>query len=179
MIEHGRELNSCFMLVRSLFLPHEIQEILSQKEFDEGYDELNYLNNSFDDIKEIGDIRLSIMYLEIKYYLCSKLLRDSDWASMSNSVELRTPFVDWFFFSKLLPLIKSDKSFNKKTVFKSLKDKLPNKLQNRNKTGFSIPHKNYLEILSIPKKFSNPIRDWSLYSYNKYDSYVKKKKLKF
>ena len=38
--------------------------------------ELNILENIYIDTKDIQSKKLSIMYLEIKYYLCSKLLRD-------------------------------------------------------------------------------------------------------
>ena len=168
IIEYGRDINSAFLLVRSLFLPYEIKEIINEKTFDRGYEELNIMNSLSNDIQEIKDTRLAIMYLEIKYYLCSKLLRDSDWVSMSHSVELRTPFVDWFFFNKLIPIMKSDKNFNKLTAINCMKNKLPKKLNNRKKTGFTIPHNDYLDKLSVTKKFANPIRDWSILSYEKY-----------
>ena len=54
------------------------------------------------------------MYLEIMNYLVPKLLRDSDWVSMDNSVELRTPYVDWHFFNNILPLLKSNILVTKK-----------------------------------------------------------------
>ena len=44
---------------------------------------------------------LMISYLESVFYLRSQLLRDADNFSMSNSVELRTPFVDIEVFEKL------------------------------------------------------------------------------
>ncbi len=168
ILEYGREINSAFLLVRSLFLPFEIKELITPDVFEKGYEELDIINNSNKEIKEINDIRLSIMYLEIKYYLCSKLLIDADWVSMSHSVELRTPFVDWFFFNKLIPLIKSDKSFNKLTAINCMEGKLPKNLSSRKKTGFAIPHNDYLNQLSVTKKFANPIRDWSIFSYEKY-----------
>ena len=130
--------------------------------------ELDIENALNKDIDEIKDTRLSIMYLEIKYYLCSKLLRDADWASMANSIELRTPFVDWSFFNKLIPLIKNDKSTNKEMAVNSMNDKLPKNIINRKKTGFVIPHNLYLQRLSFDKKYANPIRDWSILSYEKY-----------
>ena len=77
-------------------MPNEIKEIINQNEFKLGWDELNILENIYLDTKDIESKKLSIMYLEIKYYLCSKLLRDIDWTSMSHSIEMRTPFVDWF-----------------------------------------------------------------------------------
>ena len=36
--------------------------------------------------------------LEIKIYMKNQLLRDTDWASMANSVEIRVPFLDYNFF---------------------------------------------------------------------------------
>jgi len=166
--EYGREINSSFFLVRSLFLPNEVQEIISDDIFRLGIEELDLFNNCKKDIDGFSDEKLSIMYLEIKYYLCSKLLRDSDWASMANSVELRTPFVDWTFFNKIIPLLITNKNLNKANMIDCFKGKIPNELYNRKKTGFSIPHEKYLKYFSVKKKFSNPIRDWSLLSYKKY-----------
>ena len=154
--------------MRSLFLPFEIEELVSPNIFKIGLEELNILENLEKDVKEISDDRLSIMYLELKYYLCSKLLRDADWSSMSHSIEMRTPFVDWSFFKKLIPLLKSDNNINKKNLLNCVKNKVPKDLFTRKKTGFGIPHRNYLKKLFIKRKFRNPIRDWSLFSYTKY-----------
>ena len=168
--EYGRNVSSAFLLVRSLFLPFEIEEIVTPDIFKTGLEELDILENCKKDIKEISDVRLSIMYLEIKYFLCSKLLRDADWASMSHSIELRTPFVDWFFFTKLIPLLKSNNKISKKNLLNCVKNKVPKDLFTRKKTGFEIPHRNYLNKLSIKKRFQNPVRDWSLFSYTKYEN---------
>ncbi len=168
VLEYGRNISSSFFLVRSLFLPNEIKEIISDSAFRRGFDELNLFDNCKKDIEEFSDEKLSIMYLEIKYYLCSKLLRDADWASMAHSVELRTPFVDWVFFNKIIPLLKLDKNINKKNTLDCVKEKIPNEIYNRKKTGFTIPHEQYLKHFSVKRKFLNPIRDWSLLSYKKY-----------
>ena len=168
IFKYGRNLNSAFLLKRSLFLPQEIEELISKKNLKDGYEELNFLDNSLNEIEKIKDKKLSIMYLEIKYYLCSKLLRDSDWASMSNSVELRTPFVDWFYFKKILPLIKFDKNFGKMNLFNAFKNKLPINLSNRQKTGFVIPHSSFMNKMSLQRKYSNPLKDWAIFGLNKY-----------
>ena len=167
--EYSRDVDTAFLLQRSLFLPNEIKEMLSPDVFKRGFEELDIMQNLKDDIKDIKEKKLAIMYLEIKYYLCSKILRDSDWASMSNSVEMRTPFVDWFFFKKLLPLLKSNIKIDKKSLLKCYNHKLPRELVNRKKTGFVIPHTQYLKELSSNKiNFSNPIKDWSIFNYQKY-----------
>ena len=74
--------------------------MISPDIFQKGLDEIDIHNKLKDDIDGINNVKLSIMYLEIKYYLCSKLLNDLDWTSMQNSIEMRTPFVDFFFFKK-------------------------------------------------------------------------------
>ena len=167
--EYGKNLGSAFFLQKSLFLPHEVKEILTPGIFKEGFEELNTLENIKKDIKNIEETKLSIMYLELKYYLSSKLLRDADWTSMSHSVEMRTPFVDWFFFKKLVPLLKSKININKKTLLRCADNKVPNELYSRRKTGFAIPYKSYLQKLTNDKiKYSHPIKDWSTFTYKKY-----------
>ena len=163
------------MLQRSLFLPHEIKELLTPDIFKSGWDELNIIENLKEDVRDIKENKLSIMYLEIKYYLCSKLLNDSDWVSMAHSIEMRTPFVDWFFFKKLIPLLKSNININKKMLLDCVNDKIPKELYRRKKTGFAIPYKSYLEKISNQNiKYSHSIKDWSIFSFNKYlENYVK------
>tara|TARA_B100002019_G_scaffold39811_1_gene33355 strand:+ start:8342 stop:10138 length:1797 start_codon:yes stop_codon:yes gene_type:complete len=166
--DYGRDLNSSFMLLRSLFLPYEIREFLNETELNEANEEINHMKISMNEISDFKDDRISIMYLEMKYYLCSKLLRDADWTSMSHSVELRTPFVDWHFFKKVLPFLKSREEFSKSILLDSFPNSITKKLKKRKKTGFMIPYQSYLDKLNVKKKYSNPIRDWSLYSLKKY-----------
>ena len=169
IIKYGKKVNTAFLLQRSLFLPDELNDFLQPNIFRKGLEELNTLDNINQDIKDIKDKRLSIMYLEIKYYLCSKLLRDIDWTSMSHSVEMRTPFVDIFLYQKLIPLIKSNPKINKLNLLNCFKDNLPKELFKRKKTGFEIPHKHYLEkIYNRELKYLRPIRDWSILSFEKY-----------
>ena len=169
IFRYGREVNTAFLLQRSLFLPEELHDFLQPNVIKNGLEELNTLNNTNQDIKDIKDKKLAIMYLEIKYYLCSKLLRDIDWASMAHSIEMRTPFVDIFFYKKLIPLIKSNLKINKSNLLNCYKDNLPEELFKRKKTGFAIPHKYFLEkFYNRESKYSRPIRDWSILSFEKY-----------
>ena len=119
-------------------MPNEIKEIINQNEFKLGWDELNILENIYLDTKDIESKKLSIMYLEIKYYLCSKLLRDIDWTSMSHSIEMRTPFVDWFFFKKLLPILKSNIDIDKNCLLDTVKNKIPKELYKRKKLALEF-----------------------------------------
>lgn len=166
----GCSTHEAFLLQRSLFLPHELGNYLNSDEILSGMDELNVFGNLENDVKDLENDKLKIVYLEIKYYLCSKLLRDSDWTSMANSVEMRLPFVDWFFFKKIIPLLKLN--INKKLLLECFREKLPKEIFHRKKTGFGIPHNEYLDLYNYgKKKYSHPIKDWSEFSFKKYIKY--------
>ena len=109
------------------------------------------------------------MYLEIKYYLSSKLLNDLDWTSMQNSIEMRTPFVDFSFFKKILPLLKSQSDITKKTLLDTVKGKVPKELYNRKKSGFGIPHEKFINMHTDQDIiYKNPLKDWSILTINQY-----------
>jgi len=99
------------------------------------------------------DSYLALAELEAKLYLRNQLLRDSDWASMSHGVELRTPFVDFHLLNNLKKIIKFFPYYTKSYLLNSVLDKkLPISILKRKKTGFAIPIKNWLlEVLSAKK----------------------------
>ena len=169
VLKYSHNTFDSFMLQRCVFTPEEIADLINTKIIDEEMSDLELQQQKEINDKDFENEQLKIMYFEIKYYLCSKLLRDSDWASMANSVELRTPFVDWFFFNELLPLLKSNIKISKKNMLDSFKGQTPLELYNRKKTGFAIPYRQYFKKVSgIKNKYTDPIKDWSILSYEKY-----------
>jgi asparagine synthase (glutamine-hydrolysing) len=104
--------------------------------------------------KNIRNAELRISQLESVGYLRNQLLRDSDWASMAHSIELRTPFVDAHLLRKLEPFLSKFKFFpNKELLIKSSNKKLPDCVLSRKKTGFNIPvEKWFSEIQNKSKK---------------------------
>jgi len=129
-----------YLLKRSLFLPEEIQKIIPQDLYEEGIkkvleDELLLFLDS-----DFNSTNSQISFLESNLYLCNQLLRDSDWASMSHSVELRTPLVDYKLLRNILPLQSNLKlGEGKKFLSKSPKINVPKQIVNKKKTGFSLP----------------------------------------
>jgi asparagine synthase (glutamine-hydrolysing) len=92
-----------------------------------------------------SDSVLAIAQIESMTYLRNQLLRDSDWASMSHSVELRTPLVDAHLLKRLAPLLGQFKKFPDKTLLAHAPIKsLPQEIVKRKKTGFGIPVKKWL-----------------------------------
>ena len=91
---------------------------------------------------ETGEIDSSLMaqVLDIKHYLLNQLLRDSDWASMYHSVELRTPLVDYRLYDELFKMSNGISRYGKQQILSEiLKDKIPKDVLSARKTGFSIP----------------------------------------
>jgi asparagine synthase (glutamine-hydrolysing) len=73
-------------------------------------------------------------------YLRNQLLRDSDWASMAHSVELRTPLVDAWLLRDLIPVLRSFGRLKGKGLLAgSPALPLSNDVINRVKTGFGVP----------------------------------------
>lgn len=89
--------------------------------------------------------RLALSQIESSIYLRNQLLRDSDWASMDHSVELRTPLVDAWLLRELQPALAAFQRFpNKRLLAEAPARALPPALIARPKTGFGIPVRTWL-----------------------------------
>ncbi len=112
--------------------------------------------------KEIEDIlnlecsdRLKITLLELKFYCKDRLLRDVDWAGMSNSIEIRVPFLNKKFHQNICGYLQDKKNIiTKNDMIKSLK--LERKLKKIKKQGFYVPYLNFQKNLKIDQlEYSN------------------------
>jgi len=96
-----------------------------------------------------GDSMLALAQIESMTYLRNQLLRDSDWASMAHSVELRTPLVDAHLLRRLAPLLGQFRKFPNKTLLALAPTiPLPQEIITRSKTGFGIPVKQWTQDIS-------------------------------
>jgi len=70
----------------------------------------------------------------------NQLLRDSDWASMAHSLELRVPFVDARLRDQIAALrFEPARRAGKRAIARACAPELPAAVASRAKTGFSIP----------------------------------------
>mgnify|MGYP003474907389 CR=1 FL=1 len=90
--------------------------------------------------------------LESTHYLRNQLLRDSDWASMAHSLELRAPFVDVKLLETLGPYLAGFAAdAGKAMLARSPQKPLPAQIINRPKSGFSLPMTSWLsDALHMP-----------------------------
>ena len=92
------------------------------------------------------DFWTSVHALETARYMRNQLLRDSDWASMAHSVELRVPLVDARLREQLAARrFEPARSQGKAALVRQAAPELPAALFDRPKTGFYIPVMEWLE----------------------------------
>ena len=99
-----------------------------------------------------------LMELDMHTYLPYDILTKIDIASMSNSLELRSPFMDHKLieFVNSLPLeYKLKGNRRKRILVDTFSDIIPNNLQHRNKMGFGVPIASWLR--NDWKKHSNEL----------------------
>jgi asparagine synthase (glutamine-hydrolysing) len=137
-------LEGVYFLRRSLFLPSELPSLVGEDIAREG---LSTLGGDPPGVTNAGarNAAAGVGMLESTLYLRNQLLRDSDWASMAHSLELRTPLVDAQLLATLAPFAARFKSGIGKAMLARAPEKaLSEAVVNRPKTGFSVPMAQWL-----------------------------------
>lgn len=119
---------------RKLFLP----EVWSGLENENEFEEIDY---NLINIKGESDFN-QFVYLYLRMYMLDDILVKVDRASMFNSLEVRSPFLDYRVvdFANSIPDKLKMKGFNRKYILKKLmENKLPKDIIYRKKKGFGIP----------------------------------------
>lgn len=168
IFELGGTFPGAYLLRRGMFMPWELPEILDPDLVEEGWRELR----SFDRLNEtLGDLKnahVKVACLELCWYMRNQLLRDSDWASMAHSLELRVPLVDVKFLGKMAPLMAAGRPPTKRDVCETLAKPLPPEIVHRRKTGFQIPVREWLSEGRSGEKRFRGLRGWAHRVYSEY-----------
>jgi asparagine synthase (glutamine-hydrolysing) len=162
-----------YFLKRGLFLPSELAGLMDADEareglvrlggFPPGMSHYNCTRNDF-----------AVCMLDSTSYLRNQLLRDSDWASMHHSLELRTPLVDAALLNALKPYLSAfAHGAGKKLLASSPVNSLPEEIMNRPKSGFGLPMQAWLEQSSpqrmTPSRRKSPwARRWATIVMSEY-----------
>ena len=140
-----KNISTAWLLRRSIYSPDELSGLMGDKaeEIIKDFSAEGMLTKMVG--KLVGSTELDLAQIESMTYLRNQLLRDSDWASMSHSIELRTPLVDAQLLKQLSPHFPLFKNFPKKSLLANSPLKsLPKSIQERRKTGFGIPVEQWL-----------------------------------
>jgi asparagine synthase (glutamine-hydrolysing) len=145
LLRCGGTLPGAYFLRRGLFLPEELPGLIGKDRADEGlaaYDPVADAAAAVDG----ADSWLAVHALETARYMRNQLLRDSDWASMAHSVELRVPLADpWLRAHLAARGFEPARSQGKAALVRQAAPELPEALWDRPKTGFYIPVMEWLE----------------------------------
>jgi asparagine synthase (glutamine-hydrolysing) len=150
LLLHGGSYAGAYLLRRGLFMPWELQNLVGAEFANEGLATLSPITHLQSGLRSDPGTNFGrVAALESTFYLRNQLLRDSDWAGMDHSVEIRTPLVDSVLLDELAPLlVDSDLSQNlKELLAKSPRKPLPDRIRNRKKTGFTVPFPIWLETM--------------------------------
>jgi asparagine synthase (glutamine-hydrolysing) len=166
---YGRTLAGAYLVKRGLFMPEELPLVLGDDVAHEGLERLNIVER----IRSVLDVDPGtdfgrIATLESALYMRNQLLRDTDWASMAHSLEVRTPLVDAFLLRQLAPLLVVGRSKSKDHFAASARPPLPDYLRNRRKTGFSVPLKEWLNL--PPDGTTTRMRSWARHVFERVGS---------
>ncbi len=129
-------------------------------------DYINFKGN----VKGINQVLLN----DQKLVLPNDMLTKVDMMSMSNSLEVRTPFLDHHlvnFVNGLPSDFKVNKKGRKQVLIEAFKNRLPKEVYQRTKKGFEIPLENWLgdnidEMLSSSIFTETYINQQGLFDYN-------------
>lgn len=133
-----------YFLSRCLFLPAELPALIGADFSRDGLARLGGLQPGMSSAAARDDAA-AIGLLESTHYLRNQLLRDSDWASMAHSLELRTPLIDATLLAALGPYVSGfGNGAGKAMLARSTGKFLPESIANRPKTGFGLPMAKWL-----------------------------------
>ena len=145
---YGGTFEGAYLLRRAMRLPAEILKAnfngVDRDVIEVGLQRLlvlESLNKLHVDVQADLD---KVSSLETSWYMRSQLLKDSDWASMSHSVELRVPFVDRSLIETVVALRSAGSWPTKLDLGKTPRSPLPSGILNRAKTGFRVPIREWL-----------------------------------
>jgi asparagine synthase (glutamine-hydrolysing) len=176
-LEDIKDASSLYALNRANSWPLDIYEILQ----DDHRNDFNSDNlfNIFNDNN--SNSWKSLQEKEIKNYVSSRLLRDTDAMSMANSLEVRVPLLDDSLVNHMTSI---ESNWNnkygwpKKLLIESTRDMIPEFVLNKKKQGFQLPMevwmRNELEHI-VEDAFSvNSINDRGLFNAKKMQGLLQK-----
>ncbi|MES9959399.1 MAG: asparagine synthase (glutamine-hydrolyzing) [Sedimenticola sp.] len=144
LFEYGGSPEGAYLLRRGLYMPWELMEFLDPEFVRSGWQVLNSRLKVESPASAITSKRMQISAMEMTWYMRNQLLRDSDWAGMAHSLEIRVPLVDLQLLKTVAPILSGCPEISKREVAEKVAPGLPSEILERPKTGFSIPVRSWL-----------------------------------
>ncbi|WP_084250889.1 asparagine synthase (glutamine-hydrolyzing) [Sphingomonas pruni] len=160
-----------YFLRRAVLLPFELEGAMDPSLARAGLEELASLRPVASSIEpDPGSDNGRVCTLELSNYMRNQLLRDSDWAGMAHSIEIRVPLVDFSLLQALAPRIASLKpGEGKKLLANAPTVPVPAAIVDRRKTGFGIPIGGWLRGGAEHLEDRRTSRRWAQVVHARYD----------
>jgi asparagine synthase (glutamine-hydrolysing) len=141
LIKLGGSYPSAYLARRGLFMPWELPELLGDERTRIGLRRLKPMQHVEALLKPTPKKNFGkVSSLESGLYMRNQLLRDTDWASMAHSIEVRVPFVDIGLLRQVAQIAAQPAVRMSKQVLAGAPSRpLPAAILNRPKTGFGTP----------------------------------------
>lgn len=142
LLEYGDSVERAWFARRALFMPWELPQVLGADVAHDGLARLGLeqlLSTAI--TPRPRSIRGVIAALEGGLYMRNQLLRDTDWASMAHSLEVRVPFADRVLLQAVAPAVlqRTDATTKRDMLARAPRRPLPDSVLARRKTGFGVP----------------------------------------
>jgi asparagine synthase (glutamine-hydrolysing) len=174
LLEYGGSCSGAYLLRRGMFMPWELPQFLDADLVRQGWADLQPLVRLDETLTGLHDPWLKVACLETCWYMRNQLLRDSDWAGMAHSLEIRVPLVDVTLLRTLAPLLATASRPTKQDMAQSPGTQLPPAVLNRPKTGFTIPVRDWLMAGNLKSETRNAkanargLRGWARHVYGRF-----------
>jgi asparagine synthase (glutamine-hydrolysing) len=141
MLALGGSYPGAYLLRRGVYMPWELYKMLGSDVAREGLRRLGRFGGADRALEPSPATAFGrVAALETQLYMRNQLLRDTDWASMAHSVEVRVPLVDATLLGTIAPLVVSGAiGSGKKALAAAPSSALPAVIGDRPKTGFATP----------------------------------------
>ena len=164
MLEYAGDFAGAYLLKRALFMPWELIEALPRETVAEGLARLAPLNLVREALRPAPrSAAARVAALEASLYMRSRLLRDTDWASMAHGIEVRAPLVDSVLLAEVAEtLAGAPECVDKSALLEAPSRPLPEAVRLRPKTGFATPLAAWQNrTLTPPRRRSPPSEPWA------------------
>lgn len=168
LLEYGATWEGAHTLRRATRMPWEIKGIegLDPQIITTGLERLAKYYPTDEKLNELDSPFTIVSYLESTQYMRNQLLRDSDWAGMAHSLEIRLPFLDIPLAHYLAKQRQLGNILRKIDIPGTTQTPLPDKITSRRKTGFLIPIQNWAHTRISNTKNSRGLRPWQELVFN-------------
>ena len=167
LVEYGGDYAGAYLLRRAVYLPWEVQRLLDG-ELSDSLHETTTMRELVTKTLARCSSAVKVSALEATGYMRNQLLRDADWASMTHSIEVRVPLVDWTLWREVATLGLIAPGEGKRALSMTPAKPLPRAVLERRKTGFTVPIRSWMTGGDASRDAERGLRGWAKYVYRRY-----------